>query len=88
MTETSPVSHFLPFPDSLRKAGSVGLLLPNLQARIVLDVDGDVTDVGEGEPGELWVKGPTVMKARIPSRPSSIFMLYSVLTCVLTGISK
>lgn len=71
------MSHFLPFPDSLRKAGSVGLLLPNLQARIVLDVDGNVTDVAEGEPGELWVKGPTVMKVYIFHRGHFRFCIMS-----------
>ena len=39
--------------------GSVGPLLPNLEARIVVD---GKRDAMVGEPGELWVKGPTVMK--------------------------
>ena len=39
--------------------GSVGLLFPNLEARLVND---DVDEAKEGEPGELWVRGPTVMK--------------------------
>ena len=42
------------------KAGSIGPLLPNLRARLVLD-DGE-TDAAEGEPGEIWLKGPNVMK--------------------------
>lgn len=42
--------------------GSIGMLLPNLEARIV-DTEGNGdTDVEEGQPGELWIRGPTVMK--------------------------
>ena len=41
-------------------AGFVGKLLPNVQARLVLD--DDVTDAPMGEPGEIWVKGPNIMK--------------------------
>ncbi|KAL8799737.1 MAG: hypothetical protein Q9182_005680 [Xanthomendoza sp. 2 TL-2023] len=38
-------------------AGSVGVLYPNLQGRLVAD---DGQEVGEGEPGELWLSGPTI----------------------------
>ena len=55
----SPVCHILPSDRFLSKAGSVGLLVPNLEARLV--GNGGV-DVKEGEPGELWLRGPTVMK--------------------------
>jgi 4-coumarate--CoA ligase len=51
----------VPSADGLRKLGSVGLLLPNLEARLVLDTDG-LVDAKEGESGELWIKGPSVMK--------------------------
>jgi acyl-CoA synthetase (AMP-forming)/AMP-acid ligase II len=43
-----------------KHAGSIGKLLPNVQARLVLD-DG-VTDAPMGEAGEIWIKGPNVMK--------------------------
>lgn len=72
LTETSPATHFLPLEDAKRKIGSIGLLLPTVEARIVQPVsederahDGgqvDVVDVPEGEVGELVVRGPTVMK--------------------------
>lgn len=39
--------------------GSVGVMHPNTTFRLVDDSD---NDVAEGEPGELWVKGPTVTK--------------------------
>lgn len=40
--------------DADRKMGSIGILLPNLEARLVEDDDGK-TDAREGEPGELWI---------------------------------
>jgi long-subunit acyl-CoA synthetase (AMP-forming) len=46
----------------VRKIGSVGVLLPNLEVRIVTE-DGS-RDVEDGQPGELWMRGPTVMKVR------------------------
>jgi 4-coumarate--CoA ligase len=64
LTETSPATHMVPIEYALRKMGSIGMLLPNLEARIV-DVEGNVDiDVEEGQPGELWVRGPTIMKVR------------------------
>lgn len=39
--------------------GSVGILHPNVTARLV---DDEGNDVADGEPGEMWVKGPTVTK--------------------------
>ncbi|KAF9790975.1 AMP binding protein [Thelephora terrestris] len=59
LTEMSPVSHLLPHDQFLSKVGSAGLLIPNLEARLV-GIDG--VDVKPGEPGELWLRGPTVMK--------------------------
>lgn len=38
---------------------SVGRLLAGIQARVV---DDDGNDVKHGEPGEIWVKNPAVMK--------------------------
>ncbi|KAJ7099936.1 AMP binding protein [Mycena belliarum] len=61
LTETSPTTHILAPADCDRKMGSIGPLLPNLEARLVDDDDGNV-DAEEGKPGELWVRGPTVMK--------------------------
>lgn len=63
----------LPVGDSLRKVGSIGVLLPNLEARLVLE--DDITDAKEGEPGELWIRGPSVMKVPFTSS------LVAVLKC-------
>ena len=50
-------------PYAISKIGSIGTLLPNLDARLVVDGDGDGNiDAEEGQPGELWLRGPTVMK--------------------------
>ena len=44
---------------ALRRHTSIGLLLPNAEARIV---DDEGNDVPIGSPGELWVRGPSIMK--------------------------
>ena len=63
LTETSPNTHLLLEDDSISKVGSVGFLLPNLEARILVDGDGNGNiEAGEGEAGELWLRGPTIMK--------------------------
>ncbi|KAF8231352.1 AMP binding protein [Tricholoma matsutake] len=63
LTETSPITHFLPVEYAMHKVGSIGILLPNLEARIVIDGNGEGdNDAPEGEAGELWVRGPIVMK--------------------------
>jgi len=61
LTETSPTTHWLPLEDTLRKMGTIGLLLPNLQARLVDDDENDIKPSPENR-GELWVRGPSVMK--------------------------
>jgi 4-coumarate--CoA ligase len=58
MTELSPVSH-VTWPGQF-KAGTVGLTIPNTECRIVDPETGD--DQGVGGVGELWVRGPQVMK--------------------------
>jgi acyl-CoA synthetase (AMP-forming)/AMP-acid ligase II len=58
MTELSPVSHTT--PPGWFKPGSAGVTLPNTQTRIVDPVTG--ADLGIDEDGEIWVRGPQVMK--------------------------
>jgi len=58
MTELSPVSHCRPRGGF--KPGSVGVTAPNTQTRIVDPVR--ETDQGTGEDGEIYVRGPQVMK--------------------------
>jgi acyl-CoA synthetase (AMP-forming)/AMP-acid ligase II len=66
MTELSPVSHTTPdatrLPEGVTEVpkGSVGLALPNTECRLVDPSTGE--DAAPGERGELWVRGPQVMK--------------------------
>ncbi|KAJ7443808.1 AMP binding protein [Mycena latifolia] len=60
-TETSTGVFNLPVTDAERKMGSVGTLSANLEVRIVLDEEGK-HDAAEGQRGELWVRGKTVMR--------------------------
>jgi long-chain acyl-CoA synthetase len=60
LTETSPVTHSNPFFGT-RKVGSIGIPFPDTDCRIV-DVEDPTKAVEPGEPGELLVRGPQVMK--------------------------
>jgi acyl-CoA synthetase (AMP-forming)/AMP-acid ligase II len=58
-TEMSSATCILRGEDALRKNGSVGKPLMNVEARLV---DADMNDVPIGEVGEIVYRGPTVMK--------------------------
>ena len=60
LTETTPVTHVNPL-GGVRKVGSIGIPVSDTLARIV-SLDDGVTDMPVGEPGELIIKGPQVMK--------------------------
>jgi long-chain acyl-CoA synthetase len=67
LTETSPVTHINPYGGKT-KAGTIGVPLPNTEAKLV-NVDDYAKEVTElGEPGEICLKGPQVMKGYI-NRP-------------------
>ena len=57
LTETSPVATLNPFNRPKREA--IGVPVPGTDVRLV---DDEGKDVPAGEAGELWVKGPQVMK--------------------------
>jgi acyl-CoA synthetase (AMP-forming)/AMP-acid ligase II len=60
MTEVSPLSH-ASLPDrKSHKPGSVGFCLPNTECKIVDYNNG--AELGANEEGEIWVRGPQVMK--------------------------
>lgn len=63
LTEASPVTHCNPVDITMRtvRVGSIGLPLPDTDARIV-DVETGEKTLTPGETGELAVKGPQVMK--------------------------
>ncbi|HVV07651.1 long-chain-fatty-acid--CoA ligase [Amycolatopsis sp.] len=58
-TECSPVTTLLRGEDSIRKIGSVGTPMLNVEVRVV---DDDMNDVAPGEVGEIVYRGPMVMK--------------------------
>ncbi|KAL7746516.1 4-coumarate--CoA ligase [Sorochytrium milnesiophthora] len=59
MTEMAPVSHLCKVSDAEAGLGSVGTSVPYMEVRLV---GPDGADVPQGEPGELWCRGPNVMK--------------------------
>lgn len=62
MTETTPNICTMKREEARPRAGWVGRLLPTYQARLVRPEDGLDADAAAGESGELWVRGPSVMK--------------------------
>ena len=58
LTETSPVTNLTPLGQS--RPGTVGVLVPNLEMRIVDPTSGE--DQPAGQDGEIWYRGPNVMK--------------------------
>lgn len=47
-------------PDEAKSHGSVGRLSENMEAKIVDPITGEA--LSPGQRGELWLRGPTVMK--------------------------
>jgi acyl-CoA synthetase (AMP-forming)/AMP-acid ligase II len=71
LTELSPVSH----KSRLARVdetppGSVGALIPNTEARLVDPETGE--DVAEGEQGEIWVRGPQVMRGYLNNEEATV----------------
>ena len=60
LTETSPTTHFVPDDLAGQMPGSIGPPAPNTECRIVDVATGE--DAPAGEPGELLIRGPQVMK--------------------------
>jgi long-chain acyl-CoA synthetase len=58
LTETSSVATIISGRDAVAKPDSVGPPVPVVELRIVDPVGGDM---GPGETGEVWIKGPIVM---------------------------
>ena len=61
LTESSPVTHINPFAGGERKAGSVGIPVSDTECKIV-DLENPDIEIPIGEPGELLMKGPQIMK--------------------------
>ncbi len=60
LTESSPCTHGIPVERPDIDRGTIGVLMPSVEARVVDPVTGD--DVAHGERGELWCRGPNIMR--------------------------
>jgi acyl-CoA synthetase (AMP-forming)/AMP-acid ligase II len=60
LTETSPVTHMIPDEPGRDRGGSIGFPIPNTECKLV--EPGSGKEVGVNETGELWIRGPQVMK--------------------------
>jgi acyl-CoA synthetase (AMP-forming)/AMP-acid ligase II len=60
LTETSPATHVTSADPAHIRDGSIGHAVPNTECRVVDVATG--RDVGPGEDGEIWLRGPQVMK--------------------------
>jgi long-chain acyl-CoA synthetase len=60
LTEASPITHLNPL-EGRRKPGSIGIPMPGTLARVV-DMETGKRILPPGEPGELVVRGPQVMR--------------------------
>jgi long-chain acyl-CoA synthetase len=60
MTESSPVALGNPFHPT-RRTGTIGVPFPSTLMKVV-DLDDPTTEVPQGQPGELLLKGPQVFK--------------------------
>ncbi|MFI5798674.1 AMP-binding protein [Streptomyces sp. NPDC051677] len=60
LTESSPCTHGIPPDRPEIHRGSIGVVMPNVQARVVNPATGE--DAPAGASGELWVRGPNIMR--------------------------
>ena len=60
LTETSPVTHVVPLSCSKEKPQSIGTPLKSIDVKVV-DPETSET-LSAGEDGEVWIRGPNVMK--------------------------
>ena len=58
LTEVSPISHIMTVKEASTRPGKIGRIVPTFEARLVTMDGGD----GKADRGELWMKGPSVMK--------------------------
>ena len=72
LTEVSPLSHVTTDPAEHKK-GSVGHCLPNTECRIVDYSNGH--ELGPNEEGEIWIRGPQVMKGYLGNPTATAEML-------------
>jgi acyl-CoA synthetase (AMP-forming)/AMP-acid ligase II len=74
LTEVSPLSHAT-VPSLPNHDGSVGYCLPNTECRIVDYETG--AELGANEEGEIWLRGPQVMKGYLANPQATTEMIDS-----------
>ena len=72
LTEVSPLSHSS-LPSIPDKPESVGYCLPNTECKIVDYTTGE--ELGPNQAGEIWVRGPQVMKGYLGNNHTTAEML-------------
>lgn len=75
LTEASPVTHCNPLGEkAVVKSGSIGIPLPDTEAKIV-DIETGLKDLPVGTEGELAIRGPQVMKGywNKPEETAAVF---------------
>ena len=60
MTEASPVTHLSSMDPDQGRSGSIGKVVPGTEVRLVDPETG--RDVDKGADGELWIRGPQIMR--------------------------
>ncbi|MCI0488886.1 MAG: 4-coumarate--CoA ligase family protein [Blastocatellia bacterium] len=71
LTETSPVTHMSSKDPAKIKLGASGQCIPNTECRIVDTATGE--DLGSNEKGEVWIRGPQVMKGYLNNPDATAF---------------
>jgi acyl-CoA synthetase (AMP-forming)/AMP-acid ligase II len=82
LTEASPVTHLGPADPKRIKVESIGLLLPNTEAKFVDPTSG--AELEAEQPGELWIRGPQVMKGYL-NRPEATAQMITADGWLRTG---
>ncbi len=73
LTEASPVTHIAPPTPDRANPASVGPLLPSTEGKIVDPATG--AELGVGEQGEIWVRGPQVMRGYLNRPEATVAMI-------------
>jgi acyl-CoA synthetase (AMP-forming)/AMP-acid ligase II len=74
LTEVSPLSH-ASIPSQRDEPGSVGCCLPNTECKIVDPTTG--AELNPNEEGEIWLRGPQVMKGYLGNPQATAEMINS-----------
>jgi acyl-CoA synthetase (AMP-forming)/AMP-acid ligase II len=73
LTETSPTTHWVGDELAGQMPGSIGPPVPNTECRIVDVASGE--DAVAGEPGELLIRGPQVMKGYLNNSQATALVI-------------